>query len=119
MKSDMNDYQDKDYGEGNNCVNRINALDENCPQQLQGTASSTRNPVGLVDGTKWEGLSVKLEVVFKIIHSCDQYRAPILPYEGAMSIECHTLSSSGGVCIDMSMMEKLKAGTGEGCGSIF
>ena len=31
-------------------------------------------------------------------------QVPIVPYGGATSIEGHTLSPNGGVCIDMSMM---------------
>ncbi|KAI3472096.1 hypothetical protein Pfo_029384, partial [Paulownia fortunei] len=34
---------------------------------------------------------------------------PIVPYGGATSIEGHTLSPSGGVCIDMTLMERVKS----------
>ena len=32
-------------------------------------------------------------------------QVPIIPYGGATSIEGHTLSPNGGVCIDMSLMK--------------
>lgn len=32
-------------------------------------------------------------------------QVPIIPYGGATSIEGHTLSPSGGVCIDMTLMK--------------
>lgn len=32
-------------------------------------------------------------------------QVPIVPYGGATSIEGHTLSPHGGVCIDMSLMK--------------
>lgn len=32
-------------------------------------------------------------------------QVPIMPYGGATSIEGHTLSPHGGVCIDMSLMK--------------
>lgn len=32
-------------------------------------------------------------------------QVPIVPYGGATSIEGHTLSPNGGVCIDMSLMK--------------
>ncbi|PPD89940.1 hypothetical protein GOBAR_DD13124 [Gossypium barbadense] len=34
---------------------------------------------------------------------------PIVPYGGATSIEGHTLSPNGGVCIDMTLMKRVKA----------
>ncbi|KAK9156949.1 hypothetical protein Scep_003523 [Stephania cephalantha] len=34
---------------------------------------------------------------------------PIVPYGGATSIEGHTLSPSGGVCMDMTLMKNVKA----------
>ncbi|KAK7843623.1 d-lactate dehydrogenase [cytochrome] [Quercus suber] len=46
--------------------------------------------------------------VSKIVKSCDTYKVPIVPYGGATSIEGHTLSPNGGVCIDMSMMNSIK-----------
>ncbi|KAK9986540.1 hypothetical protein SO802_031491 [Lithocarpus litseifolius] len=47
--------------------------------------------------------------VSKIVKSCDTHKVPIVPYGGATSIEGHTLSPNGGVCIDMSMMNSIKA----------
>jgi D-lactate dehydrogenase (cytochrome) len=41
------------------------------------------------------------EVGFLLIHK----QVPIVPYGGATSIEGHTLSPNGGVCIDMSLMK--------------
>ncbi|XP_059462920.1 D-lactate dehydrogenase [cytochrome], mitochondrial isoform X2 [Corylus avellana] len=49
------------------------------------------------------------EEVSKIVKSCDKHKVPIVPYGGATSIEGHTLSPNGGVCIDMSMMKTVKA----------
>ncbi|KAK4581888.1 hypothetical protein RGQ29_025159 [Quercus rubra] len=47
--------------------------------------------------------------VSKIVKSCDTHKVPIVPYGGATSLEGHTLSPNGGVCIDMSMMNSIKA----------
>ncbi|ONH95746.1 hypothetical protein PRUPE_7G088800 [Prunus persica] len=49
------------------------------------------------------------EQVSKIVNSCDKHKVPIVPYGGATSIEGHTLSPNGGVCIDMSLMNHVKA----------
>ncbi|XP_060958508.1 D-lactate dehydrogenase [cytochrome], mitochondrial [Cannabis sativa] len=49
------------------------------------------------------------EEVSKIVMLCDKHKVPIVPYGGATSIEGHTLSPNGGVCIDMSLMKKVKA----------
>ncbi|XP_004136541.2 D-lactate dehydrogenase [cytochrome], mitochondrial isoform X1 [Cucumis sativus] len=49
------------------------------------------------------------EEVSEIIKLCDQYKVPIVPYGGATSIEGHTLAPNGGLCIDMSLMNKVKA----------
>ncbi|EXC03805.1 D-lactate ferricytochrome C oxidoreductase [Morus notabilis] len=49
------------------------------------------------------------EEVSKIVKSCNKHKVPIIPYGGATSIEGHTLSPNGGVCIDMSLMKKVKA----------
>ncbi|KAL0310416.1 UNVERIFIED_CONTAM: D-lactate dehydrogenase [cytochrome], mitochondrial [Sesamum calycinum] len=45
------------------------------------------------------------EEVSKIVASCNKYKVPIVPYGGATSLEGHTLSPSGGVCIDMTLMK--------------
>ncbi|CAL9229413.1 unnamed protein product [Arabidopsis halleri] len=47
--------------------------------------------------------------VSKILKSCNEYKVPIVPYGGATSIEGHTLAPKGGVCIDMSLMKRVKA----------
>ncbi|XP_042498596.1 D-lactate dehydrogenase [cytochrome], mitochondrial-like isoform X1 [Macadamia integrifolia] len=47
--------------------------------------------------------------VSKIVRCCNNHRVPIVPYGGATSIEGHTLSPHGGVCIDMSLMKNVKA----------
>ncbi|KAK9715920.1 hypothetical protein RND81_06G198700 [Saponaria officinalis] len=44
-----------------------------------------------------------------IVKSCNKHKVPIVPYGGATSIEGHTLSPHGGVCIDMSQMKGVKA----------
>ncbi|CAO2827015.1 unnamed protein product [Amaranthus hypochondriacus] len=44
-----------------------------------------------------------------IVKSCNAHKVPIVPYGGATSIEGHTLSPHGGVCIDMSLMKSVKA----------
>ncbi|GAV57274.1 FAD_binding_4 domain-containing protein/FAD-oxidase_C domain-containing protein [Cephalotus follicularis] len=49
------------------------------------------------------------EEVSKIVKSCNKHKVPIVPYGGATSIEGHTLSPHGGVCIDMSSMKSVKA----------
>ncbi|KAF5177579.1 D-2-hydroxyglutarate dehydrogenase protein [Thalictrum thalictroides] len=49
------------------------------------------------------------EEVSKIVTSCNKHKVPIVPYGGATSIEGHTLSPNGGVCIDMSSMKNVKA----------
>lgn len=49
------------------------------------------------------------EEVSNIVKSCDKHKVPIVPYGGATSIEGHTLSPHGGVCIDMSLMKSVKA----------
>lgn len=49
------------------------------------------------------------EEVSKIVKSCNMYKVPIVPYGGATSIEGHTLSPNGGVCIDMTLMNRVKA----------
>ncbi|KAF5473984.1 hypothetical protein F2P56_005929 [Juglans regia] len=49
------------------------------------------------------------EEVSKIVKSCDKHKVPIVPYGGATSIEGHTLSPNGGVCIDMTLMKSIKA----------
>ncbi|XP_010906696.1 D-lactate dehydrogenase [cytochrome], mitochondrial isoform X4 [Elaeis guineensis] len=47
--------------------------------------------------------------VQKIVTSCNKYKVPIVPYGGATSIEGHTLAPYAGVCIDMSLMKKVKS----------
>ncbi|KAG5577258.1 hypothetical protein H5410_057392 [Solanum commersonii] len=49
------------------------------------------------------------EEVSKIVKSCNMHKVPIVPYGGATSIEGHTLSPYGGVCIDMTLMNCVKA----------
>lgn len=44
-----------------------------------------------------------------IVKSCNKHKVPIVPYGGATSIEGHTLSPHGGVCIDMSEMKSVKS----------
>ncbi|XP_043700070.1 uncharacterized protein LOC122650745 [Telopea speciosissima] len=46
--------------------------------------------------------------VSKIVRSCNNHKVPIVPYGGATSLEGHTLSPHGGVCIDMSLMKNVK-----------
>ncbi|XVF07472.1 hypothetical protein REPUB_Repub06bG0142000 [Reevesia pubescens] len=49
------------------------------------------------------------EEVSRIVKSCNKHKVPIVPYGGATSIEGHTLSPNGGVCIDMTLMKGVKA----------
>ncbi|KAL6575114.1 hypothetical protein OROMI_012399 [Orobanche minor] len=49
------------------------------------------------------------EEVSKIVASCNEHKVPVVPYGGATSIEGHTLSPSGGVCIDMTLMKRVKS----------
>ncbi|KAG2406656.1 D-lactate dehydrogenase [Vigna angularis] len=44
-----------------------------------------------------------------IVYPRSEEEVPIVPYGGATSIEGHTLSPHGGVCIDMSLMKTVKA----------
>ncbi|KAL8526962.1 hypothetical protein ACS0TY_015996 [Phlomoides rotata] len=46
--------------------------------------------------------------VSRIVASCNKHKVPIVPYGGATSIEGHTLSPSGGVCVDMTQMKRVK-----------
>ncbi|KAH7554213.1 hypothetical protein JRO89_XS12G0135400 [Xanthoceras sorbifolium] len=55
------------------------------------------------------------EEVSKIVKCCDKHKVPIVPYGGATSIEGHTLSPNGGVCIDMSVMKVKFLQTNEAC----
>ncbi|XP_058204355.1 D-lactate dehydrogenase [cytochrome], mitochondrial-like [Rhododendron vialii] len=47
--------------------------------------------------------------VSKIVKCCNKYKVPIVPYGGATSLEGHTLSPQGGVCIDMTLMKGVKS----------
>ncbi|CAH9068294.1 unnamed protein product [Cuscuta epithymum] len=47
--------------------------------------------------------------VSKTVKACNKYKVPIVPYGGATSIEGHTLSLNGGVCIDMTFMKHITA----------
>ncbi|KAJ8458926.1 hypothetical protein OPV22_031852 [Ensete ventricosum] len=47
--------------------------------------------------------------VQKFVIECNKYTVPIVPYGGATSIEGQTLAPHGGVCIDMSLMKKIKS----------
>ncbi|CAI9097523.1 OLC1v1033971C1 [Oldenlandia corymbosa var. corymbosa] len=49
------------------------------------------------------------EEVSKIVKSCNDHKVPIVPYGGATSIEGHTLAPNGGVCIDMTLMKRVKS----------
>ncbi|KAL6507799.1 hypothetical protein OROGR_023994 [Orobanche gracilis] len=49
------------------------------------------------------------EEVSKIVAFCNEHKVPVVPYGGATSIEGHTLSPSGGVCIDMTLMNRVKS----------
>nr|GLL36496.1 D-lactate dehydrogenase [cytochrome], mitochondrial [Ipomoea trifida] len=49
------------------------------------------------------------EEVSKIVKACNKHKAPIVPYGGATSIEGHTLCPNGGVCIDMTLMNRVKS----------
>ncbi|XP_078163403.1 FAD-linked oxidases family protein [Carex rostrata] len=47
--------------------------------------------------------------VQKIVLACNKYKIPVVPYGGATSIEGHTLAPSAGVCIDLTLMNKVKS----------
>ncbi|XP_066393389.1 D-lactate dehydrogenase [cytochrome], mitochondrial-like [Miscanthus floridulus] len=47
--------------------------------------------------------------VQKIVMACNKYKVPIVPYGGATSLEGHTLAPHGGVCINMTLMKKIKS----------
>jgi D-lactate dehydrogenase (cytochrome) len=49
------------------------------------------------------------EEVRDIVAVCRRYQTPMIPYGVGTSLEGHTLASAGGVCIDMSQMNKVLA----------
>lgn len=49
------------------------------------------------------------EEISKIVKSCNKHKVPIVPYGGATSIEGHTLSPHGGVCINTTLMKSVKS----------
>ena len=49
------------------------------------------------------------EEVRGIVEICRRYHTPMIPYGVGTSLEGHVLANSGGVCIDMSQMNKVLA----------
>jgi D-lactate dehydrogenase (cytochrome) len=49
------------------------------------------------------------EEVRDIVEICRRYHTPMIPYGVGTSLEGHILANSGGVCIDMSQMNKVLA----------
>jgi D-lactate dehydrogenase (cytochrome) len=49
------------------------------------------------------------EEVRDIVEICRRYHTPMIPYGVGTSLEGHILATSGGVCIDMSQMNKVLA----------
>jgi len=49
------------------------------------------------------------EEVRDIVDVCRRYHTPMIPYGVGTSLEGHILANSGGVCIDMSQMNKILA----------
>jgi D-lactate dehydrogenase (cytochrome) len=49
------------------------------------------------------------EEVRDIVAVCARYRTPVIPYGVGTSLEGHILANAGGVCIDMSQMNKVLA----------
>ena len=49
------------------------------------------------------------EEVRAIVEVCRRYHTPMIPYGVGTSLEGHILATSGGVCIDMSQMNKVLA----------
>ena len=49
------------------------------------------------------------EEVRDIVNICRRHRLPIIPYGVGTSVEGHVLAYSGGVCIDLSQMNKVLA----------
>jgi D-lactate dehydrogenase (cytochrome) len=49
------------------------------------------------------------EEVRAIVEICRRYHTPMIPYGVGTSLEGHILATSGGVCIDMSQMNKVLA----------
>ena len=47
------------------------------------------------------------EEVRDIVNICRQHRTPMIPYGAGTSLEGHVLAMSGGVCIDLSQMNKV------------
>jgi len=49
------------------------------------------------------------EEVRDIVAVCARYRTPVIPYGVGTSLEGHILANAGGVCVDMSQMNKVLA----------
>ncbi|HTO47356.1 MAG TPA: FAD-binding protein, partial [Burkholderiales bacterium] len=49
------------------------------------------------------------EEVREVVNLCRRYQTPIIPYGVGTSLEGHVLATRGGVCIDMSQMNKVLA----------
>ena len=47
------------------------------------------------------------EEVAKVVAACSAWRIPVIAYGAGSSIEGHLLAVEGGVCIDMSRMDKV------------
>ena len=49
------------------------------------------------------------EEVRDVVNICRRHRVPMIPYGVGTSLEGHTLAVEGGVCIDLSQMNKVLA----------
>jgi D-lactate dehydrogenase (cytochrome) len=49
------------------------------------------------------------EEVRDIVNLCRRYKTPMIPYGVGTSLEGHVLATSGGVCLDLSQMNKVLA----------
>lgn len=45
--------------------------------------------------------------IIEIVKLCDQFKIPIIPFGIGTSLEGHTLALNGGICIDMSLLNKI------------
>ena len=47
--------------------------------------------------------------IIELVHACEHYRVPLIPYGAGSSIEGHLLALQGGISIDMSQMNQVLA----------
>ncbi|KAJ9112235.1 hypothetical protein QFC22_006319 [Naganishia vaughanmartiniae] len=53
------------------------------------------------------------EDVVKVVKLANQYRVPVVPFSGGTSLEGHITAPYGGICVDLSRMDKVLAVRGK------